>query len=302
MVEIVAEFTTNHFGHMGLLRRMVDAAKAAGADTVKMQAKDVESFYTQEKLDASFNSPFGKTFREYRTAFELSEEDEAQFATYCEARIRWFETVQDATSLAWCIETHPYGLWRIKLASSNARNWPLLRTVADEWDDDCEIVLSLAGSSLGEIERALNIIDNGKRQVWLLHCVAEYPCPVERLRLGNIRVLQQHFASANVHIGYSGHEIGYMPTIAAVNLGAEMVERHFCVSRHSFVHHIECSLEPQEFRKMVDDIHGGLDILDQIKPEALTVDFGMSEQEKAFLVHQTYGRDYLGKDSRFGDD
>lgn len=304
MTEIVAEFTTNHFGHMGLLRLMVDAAKAAGADTIKMQCKDVESFYTQEKLDAPFDSPFGKTYREYRTAFELSDDGWAEFATHCRGTsVRWFCTTQDADSLTRWVDTYPYGMWRIKLASSNARNWPLLQKTVDVWNDDCdEIVLSVGGSTLAEIEKALTIIDNGQRQIWLLHCVAEYPCPVERLRLGNIPKLIAEFAAPNVHIGYSGHEQGYEPTLAAVQLGAEMVERHFCISRHSFVHHIECSLEPDEFRAMVTAIRRGDDTRDKLPPQALVSDFGMTEREQAFLVHQTYGRNYLGQDSRFGND
>src|SRR5205085_10181951 len=107
-------------------------------------------------------------------------------------------------------------------------------------------------------ERALRVISN--HHVYLLHCVAEYPCPPESLRLGNIREMQKRFGGERVTIGYSGHEEGIAPTLAAIDLGAGMVERHFCLSRHSFVHHIECSLEPEEFKEMIRIVRSGVNL------------------------------------------
>src|SRR5262249_3888302 len=131
---------------------------------------------------------------------------------------------------------------------------------------------------------------------WLLHCVAQYPCPPASLRLGNIVEMKRWFGTERVRIGYSGHEEGVPPSLAAIAMGAEVVERHFCLSRHSFVHHIECSLEPDEFKSMVEAAR---------RPEALAAartrmpaaalahHFGMSDVEKTFLVEQTYGKRFL---------
>ena len=291
-VEIVAEFTTNHLGNLNLLLRMVDAAADAGADCIKMQAKDVESFYSQEKLGAPYASPYGTTYRDYRTLFEFGENDWVRFDTRCKQRgIRWFATAQDAKSQAFLAK---FGPTRHKIASSNARNWHFLETVAREVPPDHEVVLSVAGSTLPEIEKALGILDDF-RCVWLLHCVAEYPCKPEHLRLGNIRELRRRFACERVKVGYSGHEVGYSPTLAAVQAGAEMVERHFCLSRHSFTHHIECSLEPAEFAAMVKAIREGW--ADVALPGGNQVEFGMSDMERSFLVDQTYGNEYLGQQS-----
>jgi len=309
MVEIVAEFTTNHFGHIGLLCRMVDRAAAAGASAIKMQRKDVGAFYSQEKLHQTFASPFGNTYLDYRSVFELQYVDWERFDLACDMHeIPWFATVQDVGSLYDVMAERQEGvtrqkrleraqLNRLKLASSNARNGELLAEVAREVPQDWEIVVSVGGSTLEEIDRVVTTFSE-YRKLWLLHCVAEYPCPPNRLRLGNITELHKRFACDRVHVGYSGHELGFAPTLAAVNLGAEMIERHFCVSRHSFVHHIECSLEPGEFAEMVRLANASEEEREaacrELPSAAYASRFGMSELEERFLVQQAYGQHYLG--------
>lgn len=319
MVEIVAEFTINHCGNLNLLLRMVDAAAKAGASSIKMQKKDVESFYTKEKLDGLFESPYGKTYRDYRTIFEFERDDWVRFNERCrQQRTPWFCTIQDIQSLRFMI---PLAMRRYKVASSNARNTPFLRAMAQSIPAEDEVVVSLAGSTLEQVETTLGLFHR-QRRVWLLHCVAEYPCEPGHLRLGNIVELKRRFESSRVRVGYSGHEVGYEATLAAVAMGAQMVERHFCLSRRSFVHHIECSLEPAEFAEMTRRIRTGADdwvphfgklvkapedsaerakVWGATLPqEAYKTEFGMSEGERPFLVHQTYGNQYLGSESGFG--
>jgi N-acetylneuraminate synthase len=293
MVEIVAEFTTNHLGHLGLTLRMIEAAAQAGASAVKLQAKDVESFYTPEKLGGEYHSPYGLTYRDYRTMFEFDSADWVRIDDKCRAcNIPWFVTIQDEPSLHQMLR---YDLPRYKVASSNARNMAFLREVAAKVPERCEIVLSVGGSTLSEVGQALTLFTNHRR-VWLLHCVAEYPCPPERLRLGNISELRRQFAGEFVHIGYSGHEQGIVPSLAAIDLGAEMVERHFCLSRHSFAHHIECSLKPDEFAELARLADNGTTWT--LPGSALGSSFGMSDVEREFLEKQTYGNTYLGTASR----
>jgi sialic acid synthase SpsE len=298
MSECVAEFTTNHFGHMGLLDRMVDAAAAAGASAIKMQRKQVATYYSADKLKARFASPFGKTYREYRGLFEMSTGDWQRFNDQCRvACIPWFVTAQDVVSLRamvpWCEKG--CGLQRIKVASSNARNTSLSDCIQRIVPTSYEIVVSLAGATLADIGVVVKRFENYRR-LYLLHCVAEYPCPPERLRLGNIPELQKRFGSERILIGYSGHEIGFQPTLAAAELGAEMIERHFCMSRHSFVHHIECSLEPAEFTAMVRAVNRH-QAPEGLPEAAYRSEFGMSEAERKFLVDQAYGQDFLGERS-----
>lgn len=301
MVETVAEFTTNHMGNLHVLLRMVDAAAKAGADWIKMQKKDVATFYSPEKLHAPFASPYGHTYEEYRQTFEFDKEDWQRFDARCNERgIPWFCTIQDTPSLDFML---PFWLTRYKIASSNARNLTFLRWLSLVLPKHCEIVLSIAGSTLAEISEALDVLRDFRR-VYVLHCVAEYPCRLDRVRLGNISVLRDRFEDDRVRIGYSGHEDGVLPTLAAVDLGAEMVERHFCLSRHSFVHHIGCSLEPRHFKGMVQMIRGSRKerkrLCQYLPNKAYTVQFGMTEEEEAFLSHQTYGDEHLGRQSHFG--
>ncbi len=294
MVELVAELTTNHAGNMNVLLRMVDAAVDAGATCIKMQKKDVETFYSQEKLDLEYASPYGQTYREYRTMFEFPLEDWVRFDKHCMYwAIPWFATPQDLPSLDFLLS---FQSCRYKVSSSNARDIDFLVAVADRIESESEIVLSVAGSTLDQIAESLDVFHDFRR-VWLLHCVAQYPCSIRDLRLGNIAELKKRFGSDRVRIGYSGHEEGWAPSLVAAQLGAEMIERHFCLSRHSFVHHIECSLTPPEFATMARAIRDGKTA--ELPPVAHRIEFGMSDEEKLFLENQTYANDRLGLESRF---
>ena len=297
----VAEFTTNHMGNLNVLLRMAERAARAGCTLIKMQKKDVETFYAREKLDAPYDSPYGHTYREYRTLFEFGPEDFDTFDRRCrELGVGWFATVQDLPSLDFLLG---YDLPLYKVASSNARNRPFLEEVARQVPRNRGIVISVGGSTLREIEETLDLFPN--HSIRLLHCVAQYPCPPEELRLGNIRVLRECFASDRVSVGYSGHEEGLAASFAAVDLGAEMVERHFCLSRHSFVHHIECSLEPQEFAALVDTVRSEQPLRPfyrALPRAAFEARFGMTEVEREFLVRQTYGKRFVGERSEFKDE
>lgn len=297
-MEFVAEFTTNHMGNLNILLRMVESAAWAGADLIKMQKKNVETFYSQEKLNSVYESPYGKSYRDYRSMFEFDHEDYQRFDARCQAdKIAWFSTIQDEVSYDFMAS---YDMPIYKVASINSRNSDFLRATAERIPTDKRIVISVAGSDLGQIERAIEMFP--QHQINILHCVAQYPCPLDQLRLGNIPVLKRQFGDDRIKVGYSGHEMGIEPSLAAIALGAEMVERHFALSRHSFVHHIECSLEPDEFRKMVAIAQSVSDLspyIEQLPREALASNFGMSSTEKDFLVDHQYGRKYLHDKSSF---
>ncbi len=291
-VTFVAEFTTNHMGNLNILLRMVEQAARSGCDLIKMQKKDVHAFYSHEKLASPYRSPYGNTYEDYRTIFEFNDEDFQRFDRKCkECGVRWFSTVQDVQSLEFMLK---FDLPAYKVASCNSRNLEFLQEVARNVPVSREIVISVAGSTLPQIEQSIALFPRHRLNV--LHCVAEYPCRDSHLRLGNIPVLIENFASERVRIGYSGHEVGIVPSLAAADLGARMIERHFCLSRCSFVHHIECSLVPGEFAQLTATVRN-----EELKPLyepllppcALRPEFGMSVEEVPFLVQQTYGTQYL---------
>ena len=292
----VAEFTTNHMGNLNLLLKMTEKVGEIGCDYIKMQKKDVKTFYTQEKLARPYKSPYGKTYGEYREIFEFSKEDTQRFDDTCrEQGIKWFATVQDIPSLRFMQEFNPH---MYKIASTNISNVELLQEMAESVPHNEKVIISTGGATLQDIEGTLDRLHKFK-DVWVLHCVSEYPCLDENVRLGNIPELIRRFGGGNVKVGYSGHEEGYIPSLAAISLGAQMVERHFCMSRYSFVHHIECSLEPDEYEKMMDIVHSAKSIEDLVKyqamlpPQALESRFEMSDTEKEFLLNQQYGTKFI---------
>ena len=131
--------------------------------------------------------------------------------------------------------------------------------------------------------------------MYIQHCVAEYPCKNTNLRLGNIPILIKNFKTDKIKIGYSGHEEGILPSLAAIKLGAEVVERHFAISRDSFVHHIECSLTGEEFKDLVTKSkEKNLDsLIENLSVRAFDSHFGMTNMEESFLLNSQYGKDYI---------
>jgi N-acetylneuraminate synthase len=303
-LRFVAEFTTNPMGNLNVLLRMVREAANAGCDLIKMQKKDVDTFYTQEKLNSPYLSPYGKTYRDYREIFEFDEEQFRRFNAECRKyNIVWFSTIQDIPSLKFLLA---FDLPIYKMASMNIGNDNLIREIINNIPRDKEIVFSTAGATLERIERTLNLFASF-RKITILHCVAEYPCSYEHCKLGNIFTLKERFESPNVEIGYSGHEEGYVPTYAAIALGAKTIERHFCLSRTSFVHHIECSLEPDEYKELIANVKNVNDAKEiaekyaDLPKEAFQCEFSMSAKESEFLIGGKYGRKYLTVKSEIHD-
>jgi len=295
-IRFIAEFTTNPMGNLNLLLRMVEKAAEAGCSLIKMQKKDVDTFYSAEKLALPYDSPYGKTYGDYRRMFEFSKEDFIRFDKACgEHNIAWFSTAQDIPSLNFVAE---FDLPIYKVASANIRNIDLIKEVVALIPKDKEIVISTGGATQKEIDTAVGLLCDYRR-LTILHCVAQYPCALEDCKMGNISALIERYKSESIDIGYSGHEEGYIPSLAAISLGAKMIERHFCISRKSFVHHIECSLEPEEYRELIDTAKRAscpADLkkyMSQLPTKALSTKFAMSDVEKEFLVEQKYGHKYL---------
>lgn len=296
MTRFIAEFTTNHMGNLNLLFRMVRKAKESGADLIKMQSKDVENFYDKKKLDASFMSPYGKTYREYRTLFEFDIEDMFRFDDECYKNdIRWYTTIQEINSLKKFLQVEyifnslePM----LKISSSGARDDKLIEEFVKKVPKTFTIVVSVAGLLLSEIREIIRSFQD--YNMIIQHCVAEYPTVENNLRLGNLPVLLEEFESDKVKIGYSSHYAG-IADVTSLNLNRlETIEKHFCISRNSFVHHIECSLEPDEFKRMVE-LKGSR----TLSPDAYETSFGMSNIEVEFLEKQTYGNTFLGEKSEW---
>lgn len=290
-MKFTAEFTTNHLGNYNLLISMLHKAKEAGATFVKMQKKDVNSFYSEEKLKSPYKSPYGKTYGEYRKIFEFDKIQFDMFDAECrKINMPWFTTVQDELSIDFMKD---YNIDIFKVASVNSHNKNFLHKFRDSIGKEKTIVISVAGKTLKQIEETVSFFKD--YNMYIQHCVAEYPCKDTNLRLGNIPILIKNFKTDKIKIGYSGHEEGILPSLAAIKLGAEVVERHFAISRDSFVHHIECSLTGEEFKDLVTKSkEENLDsLIDNLNVKAFDSHFGMTNMEESFLLNSQYGKDYI---------
>lgn len=231
-VLITAELTTNHFGDRHRLERMVRAAHGAGADLIKVQKRDVETFYTKEQLDSKYVSPFGNTFRDYRLALELDKGDFDFLDELCsKLGIRWFASVLDEPSFRFIQQFDPEF---IKLPSTISEHTDYLETVAKEYDRG--IVLS-TGMTDQQYEKW--VLDTFTRcdKLYLMQCNSAYPTPMNDCNIGVVRHYRD-LAKNHPHIvpGYSSHDFGSTASAMAVAAGARIVEKHVKLGNTEWAH------------------------------------------------------------------
>lgn len=251
-VAVVAELTTNHFGDRGRLERMVRASKAAGADYVKVQKRDVESFYRADQLAAPYKSPFGKTFGDYRHQLELSRDDFEFLDSLCRSLgMGWFASALDEASYRFLLEFEPP---MMKLPSTISEHTDYLQTVARTYDRS--IVLSTGMTDQAYEAWVLETFSQSP-QLYLLQCNSAYPTPPEECNIGVVR----HYdilARANARIvpGYSSHDAGWFGSALAVAAGARMVEKHVKLGNTEWAHFdaVALDLTKSEFKDYVRKI------------------------------------------------
>lgn len=245
---VIAEAGLNHNGSLSLAKSLIDSAVDAGCDCVKFQKRTVDTLAVGAVLDAEdarFPS-LGKTYREIRQTLEFDEAAYRELKKYAEGkRIDFLCTAFDETAVNFLEEL---GVQAYKLASHSLTNQPLLRYVASKKKP---VYLSTGMCTLEEMDSAVDIFKKSGTPLTLFHCVSIYPTPFEDCNLSMIGFLKKRYG---IPIGFSGHEIGFLPTLVAVGLGAIAIERHITMDKklEGFDHKI--SLEPQELKQMVSEI------------------------------------------------
>lgn len=247
-VYVIAEAGLNHNGSLQLALQLVDIAAEAQADAVKFQKRTVDTLAIGSVLDAPDHRflEFGSTYRQVRAHIELSRDDYVAIMKQCHLRnIDFICTGFDIQAVDFL---ESLNLSTYKLASHNLGNLPLLNYVANLQKPT---ILSTGMAEWDEIDRAVEIFQSRNTPLALLHCVSIYPTPIEQTNLAMITILKERYG---LPVGYSGHEIGTLPTLAAVAKGASIIERHFTSDSTlpGFDHKI--SLEPQALTNMVRDI------------------------------------------------
>ncbi len=241
---VIAEIGINHNGDVDLAKRLISVAVAAGCDAVKFQKRTVEIVYTAEELAKPRENPFGATNGDLKRALEFDYEDFVEIDQYCRAvKIPWFASCWDEPSVDLI---NRFDVPCFKVASASLTDDNLLRHTRATGKP---ILLSTGMSTIEEIDHAIEVL--GKENLVLLHACSTYPAYYEELNLQAIRTLEERYG---IPVGYSGHESGLPSSVAAVALGACIVERHITTDRAMWGSDQAASLEPNGITKLVSYI------------------------------------------------
>jgi N-acetylneuraminate synthase len=249
---IIAEAGVNHNGDIDLAKQLVTAAAASGADMVKFQTFKAHNLVTKTASKAAYQN---KTTDETESQFEmirkleLSKADHELLIEECNRHgIGFFSTAFDTDSFDMLVNM---GIKQVKIPSGELTNLPLLRYMTRL---GLPVILSTGMANMGEIEAALEVIENSgtpRELITVLHCTTEYPTPMNDV---NLRAMLSIKSAFGVEVGYSDHTPGIEIPIAAVALGATVIEKHFTLDRNLPGPDHLASLEPKELKAMVDAI------------------------------------------------
>jgi N-acetylneuraminate synthase len=239
---IVAEIGINHNGDLELGKRLIDAAMLAGVDAVKFQKRTPELCVPPDQQGKMRETPWGYiSYLDYRHKVEFGEADYRAVDAYCrERRLTWFVSVWDEPSVDFMQAFDPVCF---KIPSASLTDHGLLRRARATGKP---IILSTGMSTMEQIEAAVQVL--GTEDLVINHATSTYPCEPRELNLRTITSLRARFPCP---IGYSGHEVGLIPTVAAVTLGACMVERHITLDRAMWGSDQAASIEPGGFQRLV---------------------------------------------------
>jgi N,N'-diacetyllegionaminate synthase len=249
---IIAEAGVNHNGDMSMARRLIDVAAEAGADLVKFQTFQASRLVTTDAKKAEYQSnATGGDETQYAMLrkLELTREMHLELIEYCRTRgIGFFSTGFDEQSVDMLVEL---GIDRFKIPSGEITNLPYLRHIGRYGKP---VILSTGMADLHEIGMALDVLESAgtkRAQITVLHCNTEYPTPMSDVNLRAMLTIRDTFG---VEVGYSDHTSGIEIAIAAVALGATVIEKHFTLDRSLPGPDHKASLEPQELSAMVSAI------------------------------------------------
>ncbi len=249
-VKVIGEIGVNHNGSRDLAVQLIKSAKNCGADAVKIQIFKTEEMVTRAAGKVSYqrqSTPWETQFDMLKN-YELNFEDIAYLKKFCnEISIELIATPFDFTSLEMMEQLF---FETIKISSADITNIPLLKRVNRTGKN---IIISTGMATLGEIEEALAVFDEEKCNLALLHCTSSYPAKLESVNLRAIQTLRQAFQKK---VGYSDHTAGISIPVAAVALGAEIIEKHLTLDNSLPGPDHQASLEPPAFTQMVESIRG----------------------------------------------
>lgn len=246
---IIAEAGVNHNGDLTLAKKLIDVATEAGADLVKFQTFNANRLATRFAKKADYQTRTTDSHEsqyEMLHRLELSAEMHKELIAHCaERNIGFFSTGFDIESVDLLVSL---GLDHFKIPSGEITNLPYLRHIGRLGKT---VILSTGMATLGEIEAAIDVLEQSgtpRANITVLHCTTEYPTPMAEV---NLRAMQNIHTAFGVAVGYSDHTPGIEVAIAAVALGATVIEKHFTLDRNLPGPDHKASLEPEELKAMV---------------------------------------------------
>lgn len=253
-VLIIAEAGVNHNGSLEIAKKLVDKAVESGVDIIKFQTFKAEKLVSKSAKQAEYQKKnIGSVTDDSQynmlKKLELSEHDHQELMDYCKEKgICFWSTAFDFDSIDY-LHSLNLGLW--KIPSGEITNYPYIKKIAQYHEP---VILSTGMCEMSDISAAMNVLmKNGiqKNQITILHCNTEYPTPYEDV---NLLAMQQIKKEFDVAVGYSDHTKGIEVPIAAVALGASVIEKHFTLDRNMEGPDHKASLEPDELKDMVSAI------------------------------------------------
>jgi N-acetylneuraminate synthase len=242
-VFIIAEIGINHNGDLDIAKKMIDAAVHAGADAVKFQKRTPDVATPPEQQKQMRETPWGYiSYLDYRYKVEFSEEQYCEIDRYCRERgIAWMVSVWDEPSVDFMekFDTPAY-----KIPSASLTDTKLIRKARSTGKP---LILSTGMSTMEQIHKGVETA--GEQDLVVMHCTSTYPCEPEELNLKMVQTLRSEFPT--IPVGYSGHEVGLVPSAVAVAFGACMVERHLTLDRAMWGSDQAASVEPGGFERLV---------------------------------------------------
>ena len=250
-VFIIAEAGVNHNGNIKLAKQLIDVAVDAGVDAVKFQTWKTELLVTKSAKQAEYqteNTKIEESQFDMLKKLELSYPEFRILANYCQSKnILFLSTPDEAESANFLLELQDI----FKIGSGELTNLPYLKHIGSF---EKTVILSTGMGNLSEIEQALNVlVDAGtsKKNITILHANTQYPTPMEDV---NLRAMLTIGRELDVNIGYSDHTLGIEVPVAAVALGAKIIEKHFTLDHNMAGPDHKASLEPAELKAMVEAI------------------------------------------------
>ncbi len=247
---IIAEIGQNHQGDLEHAKRLISTAADAGVNAVKSQKRHTRTLLTDEEYDRPYESPnaFGETYGVHRDALELSVEEHSELKDYAESlQLAYFVSPWDPVSSAQMTEV---GMPIFKIASASITDEETVRGACASGNP---VIISTGMSTENQISRCVEWLrEEDVEHRYILHCTSTYPSDFEELNLSYMSVLSENFPDCGV--GFSGHHKGIAMDVAAVAMGAKIIERHFSLDRTQRGGDHAASLEPSGLKKLVRNV------------------------------------------------